>query len=281
MIRGERIGGFGLDPVTCLCMQASVFLATAGAVLVCLLSLWVVSVRIKDASIVDIFWGLGFVIIAWVARFVADGDAVRQNVLVACTTLWGVRLGGYLFWRNHGKGEDYRYRAMRKKHGERFAVVSLRTVYLTQGALMWIVSMPLQLGQMKVAPAGLGIVGVIGVALWAIGLTFETIGDWQLARFKANPASAGMVMDSGLWSWTRHPNYFGDVCVWWGLFLIAVRPGGFVFAAVVGPIVMTGLLVKVSGVPMLEKTIGRRRPGYAEYVARTSAFFPRPPKSLR
>lgn len=259
-------------------MQASVFLATALAVLLAVVSLWVVSVRIKDASIVDIFWGLGFVLIAWVTRFVADGDGVRQNVLVLCTTLWGVRLGAYLFWRNHGKGEDYRYRAMRKKHGDRFPIVSLRTVYLTQGLLMWIVSMPLQLGQMKTSPTGLGVVGIIGIAFWAVGLAFESIGDWQLARFKADPASAGKVMDRGLWSWTRHPNYFGDVCVWWGLFLIAVRPGGFTIAAIIGPIVMTGLLLKVSGVPMLERTIGRRRPGYTEYIARTSSFFPRPPK---
>ncbi len=273
-----RFGVGPYDAVVCVVMQASVFLATAVAVLVSVVLLWVVSVRIKDASIVDIFWGLGFVLIAWVARFVAHGDASRQNALVVCTTLWGIRLGGYLFWRNHGKGEDYRYRAMRKKFGDRFAVVSFRTVYLTQGVLMWVVSIPLQLGQMKSVPSGLGLSGVVGVALWAIGLSFESIGDWQLARFKANPASAGQVMDRGLWSWTRHPNYFGDVCVWWGLFLIAVRPGGFVIASIVGPLAMTFLLVKVSGVPMLEKTIGRRRPGYIEYVARTSPFFPLPPK---
>jgi steroid 5-alpha reductase family enzyme len=259
-------------------MQWNVLLATAIAVVVLMLSVWALSIKLRDASIIDIVWGLGFVLIVWVARFVADGDRTRQNVLVVCTTLWGVRLGAYLYWRNHGKGEDFRYQAMRRKHGDRFAIVSLYTVFAFQGVMMWLVSLPVQLGQMRAVPSGLGVLGLLGIAMWSVGMVFETVGDLQLARFKADPASKGQVMDRGLWAWTRHPNYFGDFCVWWGLFLIAARGGSFVYIAIVGPVIMSTLLMRVSGVPMLEKTMAKRRPGYAEYVARTSAFFPRPPR---
>jgi steroid 5-alpha reductase family enzyme len=261
-------------------MELGVIAACAAAVLVLVVSVWGISVRLRDASIVDIIWGFGFVVIAWVARATADGVGARQWLLVVCTTIWGLRLSAYLYWRNHGKGEDFRYKAMRKKHGDKFAMISLRTVYLTQGLLMLLVSLPVQFGQMADRPTRLGPLAWIGVALWAVGLAFETIGDLQLARFKAQPDSAGKVMDRGLWSWTRHPNYFGDFCVWWGLFVIAAetRLG---LASFVGPLIMSVLLIRVSGVPMLEKTIGRRRPGYAEYVERTSGFFPRPPRRGR
>ncbi len=257
-------------------MQWSVLGASAAAVCVLMFSMWLVSVRLKDASIVDIIWGFGFVVVAWVARAVANGNSARQNLLVGCATLWGLRLAGYLYWRNHGKGEDFRYRAMRKKFGDRFPIVSLYSVFGLQGLLMFVVSMPLQLGQMP--KRALGPVAFVGVALWAVGLAFEAIGDSQLARFKANPDNAGKVMDRGLWAWTRHPNYFGDSCVWIGLTLMAMDGGGVALASIIGGVAMTILLVRVSGVPMLEKTIGRRRPGYAEYIARTSSFIPRPPK---
>jgi steroid 5-alpha reductase family enzyme len=259
-------------------MQWNVLLVTAVTVVCMVIAVWGLSVKIRDASIVDIFWGFGFVVIAWVTRATATGNSTRQWILVACTTLWGLRLSAYLFWRNHGKGEDFRYRAMRKKHGAAFAAKSLYTVFLLQGLLMWIVSLPVQTGQMYVSPNGLGAYGVFGVGLFAFGLAFETIGDFQLARFKANPESAGKVMDRGLWGWTRHPNYFGDYCVWWGLFFIAVRGGWGVVPSAIGPMVMSILLTRVSGVPMLEHTMAQRRPGYVEYVARTSPFFPRRPK---
>ena len=259
-------------------MQWNVFIGTALAVLALMLLVWAYSVKIKDASIVDIVWGLGFVVIAWVTKALATGDSTRQWVLVGLTTIWGIRLAGYLFTRNHGSGEDFRYKAMRKHYGPKFPIISLVSVFGLQGVLMWIVSMPLQLGMMRSTPKGLSILGIAGLAVWIIGFGFETVGDAQLKKFKADPASKGQVMKSGLWAWTRHPNYFGDFCMWWGLFLIAAVGGGFAFASVIGPLVMSGLLIKVSGVAMLEKTIGRRRPGYAEYVASTSAFFPRPPK---
>ncbi len=259
-------------------MQWSVLGAVAAAICVLMFLTWLLSVKLKDASIVDIIWGFGFVVVAWVSRAVADGNSERQNLLVVCATLWGVRLAGYLYWRNHGKGEDFRYRAMRKKFGERFPVVSLYSVFGLQGVLMFVVSMPLQLGQMPTR--ALGATAIIGTLFWIVGLAFETIGDSQLARFKAGPDNAGKVMDKGLWAWTRHPNYFGDCCVWTGLTLIAMDGGGVALASIIGGVAMTVLLVRVSGVPMLEKTIGRRRPGYAEYIARTSSFIPRPPKKV-
>lgn len=260
-------------------MEWSVLGASAAAIAILMLAMWALSLRLRDASIVDIVWGFGFVMVAWVARAVADGVPARQNLLVALTTIWGLRLAVYLFWRNHGKGEDYRYRSMRKHYGERWTFVSLYLVFGMQGALMFVVSLPVQLGQMPDTPTGLGLLAYAGIALWIVGFAFETVGDIQLARFKADPANKGLVMDRGLWRFTRHPNYFGDFCVWWGLFLIAAetRLG---LLSVIGPIAMSILLLRVSGVAMLERTIGRRRPGYAEYVARTSAFFPRPPKRV-
>jgi steroid 5-alpha reductase family enzyme len=192
------------------------------------------------------------------------------------TTVWGLRLGGYLAWRKRGAPEDFRYQAMRRRAGPRFFVLSLATVFGLQGVLLWVVSLPVQLGQIRVEP-GLGAIAYTGIALWAVGFAFETVGDAQLARFKRDPDNAGRVMDRGLWRYTRHPNYFGDACVWWGIALVAAETGiGAV--GIVGAVVMNVLLVRVSGVALLERSIGKRRPGYDEYVRRTSAFIPRPPR---
>ena len=254
-------------------------LGSAIAIVGLMLVTWGFSLAWRDASIVDPVWPMGFVVVVWVTRAIADGNNVRQWVLVALVSLWGLRLSGYLTWRKRGAPEDFRYQAMRRHYGARFPVVSLVTVFATQGVLMWIVSLPAQLGQVRSAP-DLGAVAFIGIALWALGFGFEAIGDAQLARFKSDPASAGQVMDRGLWRYTRHPNYFGDACVWWGVALVAAETGlgavGFVGAAV-----MSVLLVRVSGVPMLERTMAKRRPGYADYVARTSAFIPRPPRRMK
>jgi steroid 5-alpha reductase family enzyme len=255
----------------------STALATAALVIaVLMVGTWLVSLALKNASIVDIVWGLGFVLVAWAVRLRVDGVPARQNLLVLMTTLWGLRLAGYLFWRNHGKGEDFRYRAMRKHWGKRFPVVSLFTVYGLQGLLMFVVSLGVQLGQTPTSPA-LGWLAGLGVVLWAVGLFFEVVGDAQLVRFKSDPANAGKVMDRGLWRYTRHPNYFGDACVWWGIALVAAETTAGRWG-LLGAVVMNVLLRRVSGVVLLEKSLGRRKPGYAEYVARTSAFLPRPPK---
>jgi steroid 5-alpha reductase family enzyme len=237
---------------------------------------WLVSLAIKNASIVDIVWGLGFVAVAWAVRLTEDGVVARQNLLVVMVSLWGLRLGGYLFWRNHGKGEDYRYRAMRKHWGARFPIVSLLTVFALQGTLMWTVSLGVQLAQGSDSP-DLGVLALLGVLLWLVGVFFETVGDAQLARFKKDPANAGQVMNRGLWRFTRHPNYFGDACVWWGIALVAAETGPGRWG-LLGAAVMNVLLVRVSGVALLEKSLSKRKPGYEEYVRRTSSFFPLPPK---
>jgi len=249
-------------------------IAAAIAIAVLMVSTWILSLIVGDASIVDIAWGLGFVIVAWTVALGLDETTDRSTVLVGLTTLWGIRLAGYLAWRNLGEPEDRRYRAMRSKHGDRFPLVSLVTVFLLQGVIMWTVSLPVQAGQRSAD--GLGIFDAVGIAVFTIGLLFETVGDFQLARFTADPRSRGRVLDRGLWRYTRHPNYFGDFLVWWGLYLIAL--GGGAWWTVVGPAVMSLFLMKVSGAGLLEKTIGHRRPGYAEYIERTNAFFPGPPR---
>jgi steroid 5-alpha reductase family enzyme len=255
---------------------ATALVVAAAAVAALMFVTWLVSVALKDASIVDPVWGFGFVLVAWVVRCSVDGDAARQWLLVAMTTVWGLRLAGYLAWRKRGTDEDFRYQAFRKRYGARFWWVSAFTVFGLQGLLMWVVSLPVQLGQVPDSP-GLGVLAGIGVAMWAVGLFFEVVGDAQLARFKADPASAGTVMDRGLWRYTRHPNYFGDACVWWGITLVAIE-SGLGAVGIVGAVVMTVLLRRVSGVTLLERSMHKRRPGYTDYVARTSPFLPRPPR---
>ena len=257
--------------------SAGTALSTAAMTVAALMvATWLLSLALKNASIVDIAWGLGFVAVAWSVRFAVDGVTARQNLLVALTSVWGLRLGGYLFIRNHGKGEDFRYRAMRKHWGPKFPIISLLTVFTLQGVLMYVVSLGVQLGQAATSPS-LGVLAWVGVAVWVVGLTFEAEGDWQLAAFKRDPANQGKVMDRGLWRYTRHPNYFGDACVWWGIALVAAETGIGRWG-LLGALVMTVLLLRVSGVALLEKSLSRRKPGYAEYVARTSAFVPLPPK---
>jgi steroid 5-alpha reductase family enzyme len=197
-------------------------------------------------------------------------------LLAVLTTVWGIRLAGYITWRKRREpGEDYRYVALRERHPELFWLVSLNSVFLLQGALVWIVSLPLQVAAGQDDP--LGALDAIGVACWAVGLCFETVGDAQLARFKADPGSRGQVMDRGLWRYTRHPNYFGDFMVWWGLYLIALSTGG-AWWTVVSPLAMSVLLIRVSGKDRLERGMAERRPGYRDYVARTSGFVPLPPR---
>jgi steroid 5-alpha reductase family enzyme len=247
-----------------------ILVAGAVGIVVLMTATWLVSLVVKDASIVDIVWGLGFVLVAWIAWF-SDPD-VRSLLVAVLVTVWGIRLAGYLAWRNLGKGEDFRYQAMRRRYGRRFGLISLVVVFGLQGALMWTVSLPVQ----AASGGRLSVVDGIGVALWLVGMVFETVGDLQLARFKKDPTNAGKVLDTGLWRYTRHPNYFGDFCVWWGIYLIALAGGAWWTA--IGPAIMTALLMRYSGAGLLEKTIGHRRPGYDEYVRSTNAFFPGPPK---
>ncbi|MEO5974975.1 MAG: DUF1295 domain-containing protein [Ilumatobacteraceae bacterium] len=238
--------------------------------------LWILSNFLKNASIVDIAWGMGFVSVAWVSFLVGNGNAGRGLLLASLATIWGVRLSVHLAWRNIGNGEDFRYRAMRKHHGRKFWFVSLYLVFALQGVLMWVVSLPLQLGQVDEQPS-LGFLSIVGSVVWLVGFLFESIGDLQLAKFKENHQNEGKVMQTGLWKYTRHPNYFGDCVVWWGLAIVGSEStlGRFGF---IGAAVMTLLLLKISGMVFLEKTIVRRRPDYVAYQIATSPFIPRIPR---
>ncbi|MBI3654580.1 MAG: DUF1295 domain-containing protein [Acidobacteria bacterium] len=240
--------------------------------------LWLYSLAKRDASIVDSFWGPGFALIGWVSFFLTNGYQPRQLLLVALVTIWGLRLGVHIFTRNHGKGEDYRYRAMRKQHGDKFPLVSLFTVFGFQGLLMWFISLPLQIAQVSTLPDKLTGFDYLGAMVWAIGFLFEALGDYQLKQFKADPKNKGKVMEAGLWRYTRHPNYFGDATLWWGYFLIACAVPYGVYT-LLSPLTMTIFLMKVSGVSLLEKSLQKNKSGYAEYIARTSSFFPLPPKA--
>ncbi len=224
-------------------------------VLATMTALWLLSLARRDASIVDPFWGMGFVLVTWFALLSAPPaqSSTRAWLLAGLTTVWGLRLSLYLLWRNYGHSEDRRYRAMREHHGERFWWVSLLTVFLLQGVILWIVSMPIQAVMANAESKPLGWLDFVSAALWSVGLFFEAVGDFQMARFQADPANAGRIMDRGLWRFTRHPNYFGDFCVWWGLFLIAANGG--VAWTLFSPLLMSFLLLKVSGVTLLEKTI--------------------------
>jgi steroid 5-alpha reductase family enzyme len=253
-------------------------LVAAITILCIMVATWLLSLVLKNASIVDIVWGLGFAITSWVLAITIDGDSTRQILLAVMVGSWGLRLGGYLAKRNIGHGEDWRYKAMRKKKGARFGLISLVTVFGLQGVLMWVVSLPVMFGNSDATP-GVGPLAVIGVMVWAVGLSFEAVGDWQLVQFKKDPNNAGKVMQTGLWSLTRHPNYFGDALLWWGIGIVGAETGSGVIGFI-GPVVMTVFLLRVSGVPMLERSLMKRREGYAEYAARTSAFIPRPPKRI-
>jgi steroid 5-alpha reductase family enzyme len=242
-------------------------------VAVAMTALWLLSLALKNASIVDVFWGLGFVLLAAVYFVAADGFAGRKLLVLALVAVWGLRLSGYIGWRNRGKGEDYRYARWREQAGERFWWTSLLQVFLLQGLLMWVISMPVLAAQSADEPDSLTVVDFLGTAIWAVGFFFEAVGDWQLARFKSDPANAGKVMRSGVWAYTRHPNYFGDATQWWGLYVIAAGASDG-YWTLFSPVLMTVLLLRVSGVALLERAQVRTKPQYADYIESTSAFVP-------
>jgi len=253
----------------------TVALSGLAVVLVAMTLLWLISLRRQDASIVDPFWGPGFAIIT-ATYLLADGRYVDRGLLAfALVTAWAVRLGYYLLKRNRREGEDARYRAMRDAGGPGWAMRSLVTVFWLQAGLLWIISTPLLGSVTSTAP--LGPWDMVGAAVFLVGLTFESVADLQLARFKADPANQGRVLDQGLWRYSRHPNYFGEFVLWWGLYLVAV--GGGAYWTVIGSLLISFLLLKVSGVTMLEESLKDTKPGYAEYVRRTSTFVPRPPRA--
>jgi len=235
--------------------------------------LWLASLVVRDASIIDRFWGLGFVAVAFSYVPRVGLPDTRGRLLLLLVTLWGVRLSAHIIWRNWGRGEDRRYKAMRETWGRRFPIVSLFNVFHLQAVLLWLISAPLFVATQSQAPAPLVWSDAWGAALVLIGLYFETVADYQLAAFKADPRNEGKVLHSGLWRYSRHPNYFGDFLVWWGFFALAQgRPNSM--WAIVSPLIMSFLLLKVSGVTLLERDLQRSKPDYRHYTDKTNAFFP-------
>lgn len=284
--RGPRRGDLcprGVTTVAAVSVILGLLVVNLAVTIVCMLTLWGLSIRTGDPSFIDGWWPLGFVVIAWISFVWSGGDggdATRRVLLTGVTTVWGVRLGAYLLWRWRKNGPDRRYVNMVRHAPGNPHVFTLTRVFLLQGVLLWIVSLPLQVGQWREANAGIGPLGFAGLGLCAIGLVFETLGDAQLVRFKADATNAGRVLDTGLWRYTRHPNYFGDACMWWGLFLVAAVDA-VAATSVVGPAVMTFLLARWSGVGPLERRLERHKPDYAAYVASTSGFVPMPPRKVR
>ena len=258
-----------------------VLLATAGVAVLAQLITFAVGMRLGRLSVVDITWGAGFALIAVVGFVVSmgDGDPLRRWLLAVLTVIWGLRLAIHIGRRQRGEvGEDPRYEELMSKRKGHPKWAALRSVFLMQAVAAWVISVPVQVGLVAAdrSPAAT-VVLLVGVLAWLVGFGFEAVGDYQLERFKAEPDSKGRVLDSGLWRYTRHPNYFGDACVWWGLFLVALDLPWGLFT-IPAPLLMTWLLTAKTGKPMLEAQLTQRRPGYAEYVSRTSGFLPRPPR---
>jgi steroid 5-alpha reductase family enzyme len=255
-------------------------LCTLVVVAVALGTTFAVAVRVGRQAVIDVTWGLGFVAVALTAFLASSGqgDPLRRWLALALTAAWGLRLATHIVLRSRGKGEDPRYEAMLARADGSPNAYALLHIYLPQGLVMWFVSLPVQVAM--VVRGGLAWVLWLGVVVWAVGLFFETVGDLQLTRFRDDPANRGTVLDTGLWRYTRHPNYFGDACVWTGLFLVAASawPG---VLTVLSPAVMVWNLYGGTGKKLLEKDIGDRRPEYAAYVRRTSGFLPLPPRPVR
>ncbi len=250
----------------------TIYLIALGAVLLVAALAWVLSILINDVSFVDSLWSLFFLAIAIIFFVDASPESARSIIVLSLVAVWALRLSAHITIRNWGQPEDYRYREIRANNQPGFVVKSLYIVFGLQAVLAWIIAAPLQ--PAIASAASLGIIDMVAIALWLVGFAFESIGDYQLSRFKADPNSKGRVLDTGLWRYTRHPNYFGEFCIWWAFWLFAASAGAWwtIFA----PLLMSFLLLRVSGVAMLERTISDRRPEYAEYVRNTNAFFPGP-----
>ena len=250
--------------------------AGLAAALLTTTTLWAWSLRARDVSLIDRAWGPLFVLLAWLWLGLMHATHPRGLLVAGLVSVWGLRLGWHITRRNRGHGEDPRYAAMRADSPATFPWTSLVTVFALQAVLATLVALPIHAALRPEAPSALVPLDAAAILLWLVGFTFEAVGDAQLAAFKREPANRGRVMDRGLWAWTRHPNYFGDACLWWGFGVFALPTPGAGWT-LLGPVLMTVLLRRVSGVTLLESTMASR-PGYAEYVARTSAFLPRPPR---
>ncbi len=260
------------DLFTLLAINAGVILLAVGL-------LWAISIPLRDVSIIDMFFAVILSAVAVVTFLVTDGVDERKYLVLALVLVWATRITFHLVRRNWGHGEDPRYTKLRSwASSERaFIWLSLRKVFLLQGVVLWFVSLPVQIAMFLPAPAELGWLALCGIMVWLVGFLCEAIADGQLTRFRADPGKRGTVLDTGLWRYSRHPNYFGELCVWWGIFLIACEhPLGW--ATIVGPLVYSHLVINVTGQATLDRKLAREKPGYAEYMARTSGLIPLPPR---
>lgn len=256
-----------------LAMSPLPFLTGLGVSVGAFSLLWLLSLALANASIVDVFWGPGFVIVGWAwLLFVVEETTTRGILVMVLVSIWAIRLALHIGIRNVGQGEDHRYRKWREEAGPSFWWRSYFKVFLLQAVVLWVVASPLLLAMLVGEGARLGLLDLIGVGLWAVGFLFEAVADFQLKRFKADPANRGRVMSAGLWSLSRHPNYFGEALLWWGIGLLALPTGGWL--ALAGPALMTFTLMRISGVTLLDRAMVERRPEYAEYMRTTPAFFP-------
>jgi len=250
---------------------------SGGVVLVILAVLaWLVSVYKKDVSIVDNLWPVKFILLTVIYLFTIDEIGPRAQVVASLVFIWAIRLAVHITWRNWGEGEDRRYQAIRHNNEPNFTVKSLYIIFLFQAVLAWIISLPILAALTTSHPVGA--LDYFGTAIVVFGIVFESTADYQLQHFKSNPDNHGQVMDRGLWRFTRHPNYFGECSVWWGLFLLAISGGAW--WSILSPLLMTFLLLKFSGVALLEKDISQRRPAYQDYIRRTNAFIPWRPRNI-
>lgn len=252
----------------------------AGIALASVLVLWLISIVIRDVSIIDMFFALILFAIAGASYLLSNGVPERKTLVLLLVGLWALRITVHLVRRNWGHGEDVRYSKLRTwvASDRAFVWLSLKKVFLLQGIVLFFASVPVQVAQVLTVPAHLGWAAYSGVVLWTVGMFFETVADIQLTRFRANSANKGKVLNSGLWKYSRHPNYFGELCVWWGLFLIACdHPLGLI--TVFGPLLYTYLIVNVTGQATLDKKLAKERPGYAAYMESTSGMIPMPPKN--
>jgi len=255
----------------------SFFIFAAIIIFICMIILWFISVIIKNVSIVDVFWGLGFVIVNGIYFYLSENFQIRSIIILLLVSIWGLRLSIYLGLRNIGKGEDFRYQEFRRQYGpHRYWWFSFFQVFLLQGTLIMIISLPLLGVHYFSEYKELGILDYIAIIIWLIGFVFESLGDYQLAKFKKDPRNKDKVLNTGLWKYTRHPNYFGDTVVWWAYAIFCISAGAY--WPIFGSVIMTFLIIKVSGVALLEEDISGRRPEYKMYIDKTSSFFPWLPK---
>lgn len=238
---------------------------------------WVISLIRHNVTIADSFWGLGFVLIAWLTFFNSDGFMVRKIILALLVTCWGLRLFIHLHSRNRGKGEDPRYAAWREKHGPSFWIVSLFKVFLIQALFQWLIALGVQYGQTAAVPARLTVFDYAGVLIWIIGFIVESAADRQLANFIQEPENKGKIMNSGLWRYSRHPNYFGESLMWWGIFVVVLSTPWGIWT-IISPILITYTLLKLTGVTLMEETEFKDNAEYKDYVSKTSSFVPWFPK---